>query len=79
MKLKLDKQTAQSLSNLRGSSDFKQVMDWLDGHREKFLDECCTTEGITLHRAQGKVFVVDGLKEAYRAAPETMDKFNQER
>jgi hypothetical protein len=54
-------------------------MDWLDGHREKFLDECCTTEGITLHRAQGKVFVVDGLKEAYRAAPETMDKFNQER
>ena len=79
MKLKLDKQTAQALTNLRGSPDFKQVLTWLEGHCEKFVDECCTTDGSTLHRAQGKVFVVHGINEAFKAAPETTEKFKQER
>lgn len=54
-------------------------MDWLDGHREKFVEELCTAEGQALYKAQGKVFVVDGLKEAYKTAPETTEKFKQER
>ena len=54
-------------------------MDWLEGHREKFVEELCTAEDVPLHRAQGKVFVVDGLREAYQAAPKTSDKFKQER
>lgn len=79
MKLKLDKHTAQALTNLRVNSDFKQVLAWLEGHQNKFLDECATAEGNPLYRAQGKVFVSHGLFEAFVQAPEVTEKFKQER
>jgi len=77
--LKLDKQAAQALTNLRVNPDFKQVLTWLEGHRSKFFEECSTAEGRPLYRAQGKVFVVNGIFEAFGSAPETTEKFKQER
>jgi len=77
--LKLDKQTAQSLTNLRASPDFKQVLTWLEGHRNKFFEECSIAEGRPLYRAQGKVFVVNGIFEAFGSAPDVTEKFKQER
>lgn len=79
MKLKLDKQTAQSLTNLRINPDFKQVLKWLEGHRAKFDEELLTAEGTPLYRTQGKAFVVDGISEAFVTAPEITEKFKQER
>lgn len=76
-KLKLDKQTAQSLTNLRGSPDFQHVLKWLKGHRERFRDECSTTEGVPLYRSQGKAFVVDGILEAAHTAPDVTEKLKQ--
>lgn len=76
-KLKLDKQVAQSLTNLRANPDFANFLGWLKGHRDKFQDECCTTEGPPLFRSQGKVFVVDGIEEALEAAPAVTEKFKQ--
>ena len=79
MKLKLDKEAAQAFTNLRGNPDFNAVLKWLEGHRDKFFVECSTAEGRPLYRAQGKVFVVTGIFEAYESAPETTEKFKQER
>ena len=77
MKLKLDKETAQALTNLRASSDFRTILNWLAVGRSNARDVCQTGEGMTLFRAQGAASVLSSILKCMEDAPEVTEKFKQ--
>lgn len=77
--MKLTDKAAQSLSNLRGSPDFRVYLEWLKDHRNQFREECCTHSPDKVQRPQGKVEVVDGILRAYEEAPAVTEKFKSNR
>ena len=77
MKLKLTKEAAQALTNLRGNSNFSDVLEWLKDGRSASRDQCQDAEGVTLYRAQGAAKVLTSFFECVENAPEVTEKFKQ--
>lgn len=77
--MKLTDKAAQALTNLRGSPDFRVYLEWLQDHRTKFAEECCTLPPEKVVRSQGRVEVVDGILKAYGEAPVVTEKFKSNR
>ncbi len=73
--LKLTKEAAQALVNLRGHPDFTVVLEWIAENRTKFRDECSQhLDDVKLRRAQGKVEVTDGIIKGFATAPAILEK-----
>jgi hypothetical protein len=76
--LKLTKDAAQALTNLRGNPDFDKVLKWLAETREQCRDKLEKTEGPQLHREQGRSTLISEFFSAVREAPTTTDKLKQQ-
>ena len=77
--MKLDGKAAQAFSNLRASTDFGHVLEWLKGYTEKEMQTCVKAEGVPLYRAQGAVETLQRIAEAYEEAPTTLVKIMQQK
>jgi len=72
--LKLTGPVAQALVNLRGSTDFSTVLEWLKENKAKDMDTCVNADGLQLHRAQGRAKALDEIQSSYDEAPSMLQK-----
>lgn len=72
--MKLNKEVAQALTNLRGNPDFTQVLKWLTATREQGRDKLEKAEGPQLLREQGRVSVLSDFLACNADAPTTTEK-----
>lgn len=77
--IKLTDKAAQSISNLRGSRDFADFLEWLKEHETKETQRSLELDGVQCARAQGAVKLLQSIDEAIAAAPDTMNKFKQQK
>lgn len=77
--MKLDPETAQAMTNLRASSDFRRVYEWLRNYRMAELTRCGNSEGTVLFRAQGAQQALQKVIDEIDAAPETLRKLTPNR
>lgn len=77
--IKLTDKAAQALSNLRGNRDFDDVMEWLKEHEAKETQRSLDLDGVQCARAQGAVKLLQEIKAAIAEAPQTMNKFKQQK
>lgn len=77
MKLKLTKEAAQGLTNLRGNPDFSDVLQWLKDARSASRDHCQDAEGALLFRSQGAAKLLSSFFDCVENAPNVTEKFKQ--
>lgn len=76
--MKLTKEAAQALTNLRGNPDFEKVLRWLADEREACRDRLEKAEDIRFRQEQGKAQHLSALFSAVREAPTTTQKLKQQ-
>ena len=77
--IKLTDKASQALANLRGNRDFDDVLEWLKEHEAKEIQRSLELDGVQCARAQGAVKLLQAIKEAIAEAPNTMNKFKQQK
>ena len=74
--MKTNPDIAQALTNLRASTDFQTVLDFLASERSKARDDCeSLTDGPKLWRAQGRSVFVREFFSVVESAPMDLQKF----
>ena len=75
MKKKPSKEVLQALTNLRASSDFEVVLEWLRENRKTARDELeAHTEALKFGRAQGEALTLKAILDANDTAPKALEK-----
>lgn len=75
--MKLDARTAVSLTNLRGSQEFKVFVEWLRETAAAETRACMTGDGAELYRQQGRANFADALVSAIDQAPDISRRFSK--
>lgn len=73
--MKLTNKTSQAITNLQGNPNFRIFVDGLTEYLTAVRDECCSAEGNTVYRAQGKHIALREVLKAIEQAPDTLEKF----
>lgn len=76
--MKVSLKLAEALAHLRGNRDFQVVLEGLNEHEAEEVTRCIDGEGAIQLRASGAVKALRFWKEAYRDAPQTLDKLKQQ-
>ena len=77
--IKLTDKAAQALTNLRGNRDFEEVLEWLKEHETKETQRSLDLDGVSCARAQGAVKLLQAVREAIAEAPNTTNRFKQQK
>lgn len=73
-----DQKLVQALTNLRGNSDFRVLLEALKEDERDETQRSLKLEGAQCHRAQGAVLKLQEIAKAFADAPETLGKFKQQ-
>lgn len=77
--IKLTDKAAQAITNLRGNRDFADFLEWLKEHETKEVQRSLDLDGVQCARAQGAVKLLQELDSAIAEAPNTTNKFRQQK
>ena len=78
--MKTSPDLAQALTNLRASTDFKTVLDFIVSERSIARDECEShTALMPLYKAQGRAAWLKDFLKMNEKAPEDLEKFKSNR